>query len=141
MTAPVAQSVLAPLQKAAYERITGDDTLMGLATGGVHDQVPEDKTRPFVQIGDAVEQPANSHDRFGRDTTMTFVVWTEYAGFAQAAAIADRIVQLFDHQRRAMSVVGHRVCSIRHVQAQPLRDPDPRYRQIPVAFRVLTEQE
>lgn len=140
MTLPVARSVLKPLQAGVYKRMTEDATLMELATGGVHDQVPEDKSRPFIQIGDAVETPANSHDRFGRSVLVTFVVWTEYAGTAQAAEIVDRIVQLFDHQRRQLTVEGHRVCSIRHTQAQPLRDPDPRFRQIPVAFRVITEQ-
>lgn len=136
---PTAKSVLGPLQKAIYDRLHGDTALTALA--GVHDHVPEDVTGNYVVIGDGVENPDNTHDGFGRDTTITLHVWTPRRGYADASAIVDRIVALLDHQEAALTLPGHRVIAVYLARAQPLRDPDPKYRHVPVAFRVLTEQE
>lgn len=128
-----------PIQKALYDRLSGDTALLDLATGGVHDHTPEGTTRPYVVIGEAVVTPDNTHDRYGHQTLAGIHVWTEARGHAQGLAITDRIVQLLDHQ--PLTVVGHQRVAVRFQQTQPLRDSDPQIRHVVLKFRISSEQE
>lgn len=152
-----ASNVLGPLQTALYARIAGDEQLRaltgdwvvdGVARAKVFDQVPEprkppktDLAPPWIVLGDAVSTPAGAHDRHGADTVGTLHVWSTYDGYAQGHAIVDRIFALLHRQRRAITVTGHHVSLLRLERIQPLRDPDPRYRHLPVQYRAITEQE
>ena len=135
MTIPV--TPLGPVQEAVYDVLTGDTTLMGLIVG-VFDEVPEGTRYPYVTIGEALEQPANSHDRFGRETVLTLHVWTDTRGFSKGTAITSRLVSLLDHQ--PLTVAGHHHVTTRYEFSQTLRDPEPHVRHIPIRFRVVTEQ-
>ena len=135
MTIPV--TPLGPIQEAVYGVLTGDVTLMGLVTG-VFDEVPEGAAMPYVTLGEALEQPDNSHDRFGRQTVLTMHVWVDTRGFSKATDIVERLVALLDHQ--PLTIAGHHHVVTRYEFAQTLRDPNPRIRHIPIRFRVLTEQ-
>lgn len=135
---PVARSAAAPVQVAVYARLTGDQELAAMVTGG-YDYVPEDIAHPYWVLGDAIETPDNTHDTFGRQVVNTITVWSDYRGYAQALAIADRIVQLLDHQ--PLPLDGHTNVAVRAEMGQAKRDPNPRIRSVPVRFRVSTEQE
>lgn len=143
MTAPVSRSPLNPLQKALYQRLTGDTPLMGMLTGGVHDQVPENKVKPYLRLGDHLSIPDNDLSSFGREVTETLHIWTEARGNLSGQDIAARIVELLDHQHRALSALlaGHRVVSIRCEFDQALPDPDPQVRHHVLRFRIITSQE
>lgn len=135
-----APAPMGPVQAAYYARLTGDAALMDLISG-VFDYVPEDRPYPYVQIGEATEIPDNRHDGFGRETTQTLHVWSRYRGYAQALAIAARIVALLDHQR--LSIAGLHHVATRFEFSQTLTDPEPPgdIRHIPMRFRTITEQE
>jgi len=140
VTAPVSRSPIHPVQVAIYRRLTSDTTLAGMVVG-VYDQVPEDKTKPYVRIGDHLSVPDNDLSSFGREITVTIHVWTEARGNAQGQAIAARIVELLDHQEQRLDVDGHRIVAIRHEFDQALTDPDPRVRHHVIRFRIVTAQE
>lgn len=140
MTAPVARSPIHPLQTALYNRLTGDTQLMGMVTGGVHDEVPEKAAYPYVRIGEHISTPDNHHGGYGREVLSTLHVWTKARGNAQGQRIADRIVGLLDHQPAALTVGGHRVVAIRHEYDQALTDPTPGIRHHVLRFRIITDQ-
>ncbi|MEU8264915.1 DUF3168 domain-containing protein [Micromonospora sp. NPDC048999] len=131
------------MQTAIYRRLTGDAPLLDMATGGVHDQVPEGTPKPYVRIGDHLSTPDNDLTSYGREIVATLHVWTEARGNQQGQAIAARIVELLDHQAAALSVLltGHRVVSIRCEFDQALPDPNPQVRHHIIRFRIKTAQE
>ncbi|MGK5529363.1 DUF3168 domain-containing protein [Streptomyces sp. URMC 129] len=139
MTVPT--TPLLAVQSALYARLSGDQVLADLAPGGVLDYVPEDRPYPFVHLGEATEAPDNSHSTWGRQTTHTLHVWSRYRGFAQALAIAGRVVELLDHQ--PLTISGWHHLSTRYEFSQTLTDPDPSgmIRHVPVRFRITTERD
>lgn len=134
----VARSAAAPVQAAVYARLTGDEVLTAMVTGG-YDYVPEDAKYPYWVLGDAIETPDNTLDTFGRQVANTVTVWSDYRGYAQALAVGARIIELLDHQ--PLAVEGHTNVAVRAEMGQAKRDPNPRIRSVPVRFRVSTEQE
>ncbi|QBI56799.1 DUF3168 domain-containing protein [Streptomonospora litoralis] len=133
---PVAESALGPLQVAIVARC---EEHLDVA---VWDYVPEDQPHPYVTVGEAFESPDNVHGRFGRRVRQTLHVWTRgRGGFAEANRITGDLVRLFDHQERHLVVAGHRVRSVRLATAQPMRDPDPLVRHVPLELVVHTEQQ
>lgn len=130
----------APIQKAIYARLSGDEELRGLAKG-VFDHVPEKAPMPYVVVGEAIEAPDDTLDSFGADTLAGVHVWTRARGFVEGNTIAGRVMALLDRQHRALAVEGHRVVAVRFRQEQPVKDPDPEIRHVIVRFQVVTEQE
>ena len=128
---------LGPVQAAMYGVLIGDATL-GALISGVFDEVPEGTPRPYMVIGEALETPANSHDRFGRETVETLHVWSDHRGFSQVSEIAARVVALLDHQ--PLTIAGHHHVVTRYEFGQQLKDPDPSLRHTVLRFRVVTEQ-
>lgn len=136
MTSPLP---LLGVQSALYARLTGDATLMGLATG-VYDFVPETAVYPYIVIGEAIETPDNAHDRFGRQTVPTLHVWDQYRGFKRVLEIGSRINALLDHQPLTITGLAHVVT--RYEFGQPLTDPEPPgdIRHLILRYRIVTEQ-
>ena len=106
---------------------------------GVFDYVPEDEPRPYVTIGEATSTPDNDLRSFGAQTVLTIHVWTDARGMAAGQAIADRIVQLLDHQ--PLVIQGHRHIVTRWEGGNAMRDPDPTVRHHVLQFRVITAQD
>lgn len=133
----VARSPLAAIQRAIFQRLNADEEL----GADVYDQVPEGASMPYVVLGEATETPSNWHGGFGRNSTHTLHVWSSQATFDEANAIADRVVQLLDHQPMSLYVPEWVVIAVRFEFAQTLRDPHPPHaRHVPVRFRINTEQ-
>lgn len=135
------KSPVQPVQEAVYARLTGDTDLASLAPGGVHDQVPEGRTYPYIRIGDHLSVPDNDHGGFGREITSTVHVWSKARGNKAGQSVADRVVELLDHQPAQLAVTGHRVVSIRCEFDQAVADPDPQIRHHVLRFRIITDQE
>jgi hypothetical protein len=149
VTAPISKSPLSPLQRAVVAKLRGDATLVGLlasakgvspAAAAVVDQVVEGQAFPYIRIGDHLSTPANDLTSYGRRVTVTLHVWTRAQSNGPGQTIADRVIELLDHQERALAVTGHRVVSIRHEFDQALSDPDPQIRHHIVRLRVETAQ-
>lgn len=131
-----------PVQAAVYAKLTGDATLTS-TLGGPHvydGEAPENAPRPYVLIGESIETPDDAHGMFGRQTVMTIHVWSDYAGFSEANAIAYQIQALLDQQ--PLDIAGARHVLTRFEFAQTLVDPDDRsLRHATVRFRIITSKE
>ncbi len=141
MPTEVVDNPLMALQRAFFERARADAQLMALLPGGLRDEVPESEVRDYLVLGDHLALPDHDHTSFGFEITQTFHIWTKARGTARGGAIAHRWNELFDHQRRALTVPGHRIVSIRNEFEQALRDPDPEWRQTLMRYRIHTQQE
>lgn len=138
---PVSQSPMLAVQAGVYARLAGDATLTDTLGAGVFDHVPEDTAHPFVTVGDALSTPDNVHGAYGREITQTVHVWTRARGNTPGRTIANRVVELLDHQAGALTVDGHDVVSIRHEFDQNLADPNIEIRHIVLRFRIVTSQQ
>ncbi|MEV3848091.1 DUF3168 domain-containing protein [Streptomyces microflavus] len=128
-----------PIQRALHARLTGDEPLTDLIAG-TYDYLPEDVDYPFTVIGEAIETPDNSHDRFGRQTVITLHTWDQYRGYSRVQRIGARLVALLDHQPLSIDGLDHVVT--RFEFGQTLTDPTPpgNIRHLVQRFRVVTEQ-
>ncbi|WP_431729967.1 DUF3168 domain-containing protein [Verrucosispora sp. TAA-831] len=140
MTGP-ARLVAGPLQVALYAALRADPRVTELLAERVYDHVPEPAQYPYLVIGEALEEPDNTHDTVGRQADITLHLWDMVDGYLRPTEVVDALVQLLDHQRDALTITGHQVVSIRFRNARTLRTPDPRIRHVPVTFRVNTQQE
>jgi hypothetical protein len=124
---------LLAVQGALYQRMRASDDLMALVKG-VYDEVPE------TALGEATETPDNRHAGFGRQTSSTLHIWSQYPGYAQALEILAVLVRLFDHQPLDMPGLHH--VSTHYEFSQTMTDPSPPgdIRHVPVRFRTRTEQ-
>ncbi|MFJ4987894.1 DUF3168 domain-containing protein [Streptomyces sp. NPDC088732] len=136
MTAP---APMLPIQQALSARLSGDEDLQALITG-VFDFVPEKQAYPFVVIGEATETPDNRHGGFGRQTSVTLHVWSQYRGYTQALQIGAIITGLLDHQ--PLPIAGLDWISTRFEFSQTLTDPEPPgdIRHLVLRYRITTEQ-
>lgn len=149
------RSPLNPLQAALVAVLRGDATLKTLLapikgmtppTVAVVDQPPEGQAYPYVTIGEHISVPSYDLTSFGRDITETLHVWTRVNSNGPGQAIANRLIELLDHQHRALSAVpvlasaGQRIVRISCDFDQALRDPDPQIRHHVVRFRIETTQ-
>lgn len=134
-----APETMLPIQRGIYAVLTADSALMD-AIAAVYDYLPEDVPYPFVVIGEAIEAPDNSHDRYGRETVVTLHVWTQARGHTQGLTIAKRLTELLDHQPLTLEGLDH--IATRHEYAQTLTDPEPpgNIRHVLLRYRVVTEQ-
>lgn len=131
-------TALWPLQRAVYDKLTGDETLMGLVTG-VFDGVPEQQPYPYITLGSITEVPDDAHDRQGLTAQVVLHIWSKYRGYYEAARILTAMDAVLD--RQLLVVDGFTDVSIAQAQHQSLRDPDPTIRHINVMYRVwLTVQ-
>lgn len=124
------------LQKQMYV------ALNGAISASIYDHVPENTTKPWVTIGEVFGTPDNWHGGFGWDILATVHVWTKSLGFKPALDVAQEIIPIMDHKRSSLALPhSWSVVSIRFVQLQTLRDPDPEIRHVPVQFRIVIHQE
>lgn len=117
-------------------------TLNGNISAGVYDDVPERIDKPYVTMGEMFSTPDNWHGGFGWNIMSTIHVWTKARGYKSAIDIANEIIALLDHKIPAIVLPSSwYIVSIRFVQLQTLRDPDPEIRHVPVQFGILIHQE
>lgn len=137
MSMPESASAALAVQGAIRTRLLADSTLTDLITEVV-DWVDDERPYPYVQIGEAIETPDNTHSSHGSQTQVTLHVWSKYRGFKEALTIASRLRALLEHQ--PLTIDGHRHVATYFVSLIPLTDPEPPgdIRHVPVAFRVLT---
>jgi hypothetical protein len=86
------KTVLNPLEKAIYERLIGDASLMGVITA-VYDDTPMDATFPYALIGHVTSIPYDSKTFDGEEVTATMHAWSDKEGFKQVNSILDYMLQ------------------------------------------------
>ncbi len=102
-------SATAAIQTAVYGVLSADATLLAMAGGGVHNDVPEGADYPHVLISKATEKPWHT---FGTATTglgwkniIRVHVYSRYQGDSELLGIHGRIVTLLNFQ--PLTVTGY----------------------------------
>ncbi|NML55663.1 DUF3168 domain-containing protein [Streptomyces sp. R302] len=128
------------VQGAVYTKLSADGELTVDLGAGVYDNVPENAPFPHIVLGEATEVPANSQDRFARDTVVTLHVWTKALGHTEGLTIGQRVNALLDHQPLTIPGLDH-VATLFEF-GQTLTDPEPPgdIRHLMLRYRVRTEQ-
>lgn len=131
-------SALLSIQKAIFDRLTFDETLMSKVTG-VFDDVPEGHAFPYVTIGDATSSPFRTMSRFGEEVTITLHIWSQYKGFKEANEILTELNRLLADQD--LVVDGYDVMSSMYEFSETIRDPDGKTRHLPVRYRIVVQKQ
>jgi hypothetical protein len=129
------------IQKAVYTKLTGDATLMALVTG-VYDTAPDNARYPFIDIGDATEQPFRTFGRGGHETTINIHIYTQdqvggTAGFKPGMTILDRVSTLLDGQ--TLTVENHDTVLGNAEFVETLRESDGVTRHVIARFRLIIQ--
>ena len=86
------------IQKALYERLTGDANLMS-AIVGVYDDIPQDLRQfPYVVIGDSTVIEESTQTYTATMVNVNIHVWTVYSGKLQVKTIMQLIFLALDRQ-------------------------------------------
>lgn len=131
-------------QRAFYAALSGDATLLALATGGIYDQPPDTPAYPFVLVGDATEGLRNTFSGTGRDCACQVHIWTRsgndaaVSGYGQAWQIAGRIDQLLDGLAPAVTD-GWTFVSCWFETSHAMRTADGLGRHLQVTYRVMAK--
>lgn len=100
-------SATAAIQTAIYAVLSADATLTGLATGGIHNDVPDGEIYPHVLISKAVETAWNTFgpatSGLGYKNIIRIHIYSRYQGDSEALAILGRIVALLNFQPLTVS--------------------------------------
>lgn len=109
------------LQKALYETLTGDVTLMDLITD-IYDRVPDAADFPYVTVGSLRARDWSSKTHTGMEYTVQINVWSREGGRKESADIMGRIYTLLHDQ--PLTVEGQTLISIRFVSSDILLEKD-----------------
>ncbi len=123
----------AELDAAIYGVLSGASP--AIAEGGVHDDVPEDVTFPYVEMGesDAVDDDVTCSD--GLDETVTLHIWSRYRGKKETKEIMSRIRDLLHN--KVLAVSGRSSAHSWVTSSRVVRDPDGLTRHGIVLVRVV----
>jgi len=110
-----------PLQKAIYQTLTNDATLMALVVG-VFDRPPQGTAFPYITLGESAGSDWSTKTTTGMEQNVTLHVWSREGGRAEAASIMERIHTLL-HQA-PLSVTGQTLVSIRFSASNILLEND-----------------
>lgn len=105
----MAVTSLDALQVAVFT-VLNNNIIQGGVTVPVFDHVPQGTGFPYVTIGEATEVRYDTHDRAGKEATLTLHVWSRYAGYKEALEIVGQIDSLLDRTRP--TVTGWSVVSV-----------------------------
>ena len=100
------------LQKAIYETLTADSTLMALVEG-IYDRVPQDCAFPYISIGEAKIADWSTKTTTGTEQLISLYVCSREGGRKQAATIMERIHTLLHNASPAVD--GQALISLRFV--------------------------
>lgn len=123
------------LQQAVYAALTGSASLMALATGGVHDHVPQGTGFPYVVVGDELSNPADTDDILGAEHMISVHTWSRYAGMGEARQIMQEVYTALHRSRLVVEGAAFVDCLID--SSQVFLDEDGLTRHGVQRFRVL----
>lgn len=106
------------IQTAIYGVLSADTTLLALATGGIHNDVPDGEEYPHVLISKATETAWHTQGGgdvgIGWKNIIRIHVYSRYQGDLEALEIHDRIVALLNYQ--PLSVSGYATVMVEYEQ-------------------------
>ena len=88
------------VQKALYDKLKADSTLMALVTG-IWDEPPTNQEYNYIVLGQCVMTPRNRLMRLGYNCNCTMHVYTKPAGlgFYPAKNIVSNMIRVLDHTK------------------------------------------
>lgn len=124
------------LQKAIYQTLTDDITLMAMITG-VFDYVPQDIVHPYITLGNAEIADWSSKTTNGTAQIVALYVFSRSAGRKQAADIMERIYTLL-HQV-GIAVSGQTLVMMRFINSEITQEADGLSYKGAMKFRALLQ--
>lgn len=126
------------LQRAIYDTLTGDTTLVGLLNGPhVYDHVPRGTSFPYLTFGQSSERDWSTGGAPGHEHTVTLNVWSQARGRRQIQAIVAVMRGLLHEQ--PLTLDGHTLVNLRHDVTEVRREPDGETLRGVVRLRGVTE--
>jgi hypothetical protein len=124
------------LQTAIYAKLTGDSTLTDTLGVSIYDDIPENASFPYIQMGQDSISEYDVKDADGSQTTMTLHIWSQYKGAKETKNILDKLHDLLHDSD--LTVSGYNFVNCRFEFADILRDPDGVTRHGVIRFRAVT---
>lgn len=81
-------------QKAVYARLTGDTTLMAMASGGVHEMVPAEQNFPYIVLTIDDVSDLSTKTSAGIQVSLAVHAFSGALGSKQSSDILDRVYAL-----------------------------------------------
>ena len=100
------------LQKAIYEKLTGNSQLMAVIDG-VFNYHPQEMDFPFLTIGNVVINDFPVLGRDGTEQQLDLHIWSREAGHKQAASIIDMVYGLLHNGN--LEIVGKTLVMMRFI--------------------------
>ncbi len=97
------------LQKAIYEKLTGDAGLMALISG-VYDNAPQDADYPFITFGKSNSKKYDVLGKNGLEHRVNIEIWSRENGKKQPAYIIESLYSLLHNG--SLSVTGAALTSM-----------------------------
>lgn len=102
------------VQTAIYGVLSADAALLALATGGVHNDIPDGQAFPHVLISRTTETPwhtlGGASTGLGWKEIVRIHVYSRYQGDIEALQIHERIVTLLNFQTLTVSGFTSVIC-------------------------------
>ena len=125
-----------PLQKAIYQKLTGDAGLQNLISG-VFDRPPQGQAYPYITIGQAVINDWSTKTTIGSEQRLDIHIWSREGGKKQVETIAEKIHSLL--HLVDMSVDGQTLVMMRFMSSSILPENDGYTYHGTMRFRALLE--
>ena len=123
------------LQTAIYSKLSADNNLTAVLGAKVFDDIPENTSYPYVQLGEDTAIDYSTKDSTGSEVSVNIDVWSRYRGSLEAKNIMDRIHTLLHDS--SLSVTGANFISMRFEFSDIIRDPDGITRHGVMRFRAI----
>ena len=123
------------LQERLFTTLNSDNTLTSTLGAAVYDEVPENSSYPYVNIGADAQNEYDTKDLNGSDVTINIDVWSQYKGSKEAKNIMDRVHTLLHDT--SLTVTGFNLVNLRFQSSGVLRDPDGITRHGVMRFRAV----
>lgn len=124
-------------QTAIYSALTGAAAVTALVSTRVYDEVQQNATFPYIEIGEAVGEDWGTKTRHGLDQSISIHIWSRYAGMKEAKQIANAIHDALHDA--TLTISGHDAILCRFEFGEFLLDPDGLTRHGIVRYRVVTQ--
>lgn len=133
----MAKTALLEVQKAIFDTLTNDATFSALVTG-VFDEVPDNRSFPYVTIGDnTTEVPFDTFGRDGKEVTKHIHIWSNYEGFKEAYDILEEMNRLLDNQQIPINQFD--TVLVHYVNGNTIAEPLNHIVQLIARYRIIVQ--
>jgi hypothetical protein len=128
------------LQKAVYGALIAHAGLVTLLGGArIYDEVPRGAAFPYVTFGPSTMRDWSTGTETASEHILTLRVWSKSGGERDVHLILEAIRTAL--HEAALTVVGHRLVSLRHELSDAMRDPDGETYFGTARFRAVVEPQ